>query len=211
MRRASAFIESMVPRTPLSPPATRASTLAASLPELSSRPSHSVSTEYLPPSSRPTAELPGSKSRSSAVTVMTSFGLSFGSAVSASKSFCVLAGAPYSCGPHAPRTAPVSRSATSQYFALRFFGIGGAPGGTIKPLVASAGPPTAFGRLGSRLGIGEGLTGGFTLTRGQGTCVAGVAGAVGEGARTEGRARGEVARAALIRVDVKRIASTVAG
>ena len=57
---AASFIARSPPATPAGPPPNRASTLAASLPELSRSPSHSVCTVYCPPSSRPTEELPGS-------------------------------------------------------------------------------------------------------------------------------------------------------
>src|SRR5690606_29165524 len=147
------------------------STCAASLPELSSRPSHSVSTVYFPPASRPTAELPGSKSRSSGSTSTTSCGSSSSSSVSASSSFCVLAGMPYSWGPHAPSTAPVSRSATNQYVADNWSGRSGASGGTTRPAVASAAPPTSRSH-GSCTGVGGGdgrCGGGSSSTTGQGT------------------------------------------
>src|SRR6266511_4343927 len=149
--RANAFIASMVPATPAGPPPTRASTVAASLPELSSRPSQRVSIEYLPPTSNPTAELPRSKSRSAGTTSTTWAGSSLGSRVAASNSFWTLAGARYSCGPHPPRTAPLSRSATSHAVADRLLGGGGAPAGSVRPGVPRASPPMTS-RVGSCVG-----------------------------------------------------------
>jgi hypothetical protein len=142
-RRASAFIAATPPFTPPGPPPRRASTFAASLPDWSSRPIQSVATEYFPPSTNPTAELPGSKSRSPLVTVITCLGSSLGSTVAASSSFCTLAGVPYSCGPQAPRTSPLSMSATSQEVAVSLPpGTAGTPGDTARPVVANPSPPT---------------------------------------------------------------------
>jgi hypothetical protein len=86
-------MSAMVPATPRSPPPSRASVWAQSFPELRNRPNHSVSTVYCPLRTSPTAELPGSKFRSDGVMVMGWVGSSFGSTVSASSSFCTLAGA----------------------------------------------------------------------------------------------------------------------
>ncbi len=141
--RASSFINRSPPATPSGPPPNRASTLAASLPELSNSPSQSVSTEYSPPTSSPTAELPGSKPMSSSVTSTIDSGSSRSSNAAANSNFCVEAGIPYSCGPHPPSTSPVSRSATNQEVAdNRSPGTGGASGGTTNPAVANASPPT---------------------------------------------------------------------
>src|SRR5207237_875793 len=116
-----------------------------------------------PPASSPTAELPGVISRSAGVTVTSCFGSSFGITVAASSSFCTLAGVPYSCGPQAPRTAPVSRSATSQEVAVT---AGGAvvPAGTTSPGVSSAGPPTT--RSAATAGGGTGRGGRLTAGAG---------------------------------------------
>ena len=129
------------PPRPAAPPPRRASTLAASLPDTSSSPSHRVSTVYRPPSTSPTAELPGSNGDRLRVTVTTCCGSSLASKVAASRSFCTLAGVPYSCAPQAPSTAPVSRSATSQEVAVTAGG-GGAPGAITRPELASWSPPT---------------------------------------------------------------------
>ena len=165
-RCASSFIARTPPVSPSGPPPRRASAFAASLPERSSSPSQIVSIRYRPPSTSPTAELPGSTARSPAVTVTSRFGSSRGSIVAASSSFWTLAGTPYSCGPQPPSTAPLSRSATTQEVAVTAGGADDA-GGTTSPAVSSAAPPTARAAgSGAGGGCGGRVAGGGTFGQG---------------------------------------------
>lgn len=168
---AVSFIAASPPLTPASPPASRASTFAASLPETSIRPSSTVSTLYRPPSTSPTAELPDSKARSPAVTVTTWPGFTVGRAVSAVSSFRVLAGWCRACGAHAASTAPLSRSASTQECALRLFGrAAGSSSGSTRPALPIRSPPTGSSSRSCFGGTGRGgaLTGGDALAIGQG-------------------------------------------
>src|SRR5690348_1915678 len=109
----------------------------------------------------------------------------------------MLAGALRRCGPQAPRTAPVSRSATSQDRALRVPGTGGAPAGTARPAVSRSGPPTggASGACAGATvggGCGRGEVFGSIGQRWYGTVAAGglTSGVgVGVGSTTAGSAR----------------------
>src|SRR5258705_12754988 len=125
----------------------------------------------------PPAELSAGKARSSAVASTTRVGSSFGSAVAASSGFCTLAGRRGRWGAQAPRTAPVSRSATTQEIADRV----GAdpPGGTarsvvpswVPPTTAAAGSRTGDGGVGGIVGVvmyGHGTAAGAELTTGDG-------------------------------------------
>ncbi|GAA3392096.1 hypothetical protein GCM10020369_52490 [Cryptosporangium minutisporangium] len=166
---AVAFIAASPPLTPESPPINRASTFAASLPETSMSPSRTVSSRYRPPSTRPTAELPDSNARSPAVTVTTWSGFTRGSAVRAVSSFSVLAGACSACGAHAASTSPLSRSASTQAWALRLFGsaAGEFPGST-SPSLPIRSPPTGSSVSSVVGGVGRGgaVTGGDALAIG---------------------------------------------
>ncbi|SHN45478.1 hypothetical protein SAMN05443668_11269 [Cryptosporangium aurantiacum] len=177
---AVAFIAASPPFMPESPPASRASTFAASLPETSIRPSRIVSILYRPPSTSPTAELPDSNARSPAVTVTTWLGFTSGSAVRAVSSFSVLAGGCRACGAQAASTSPLSRSATTQERALRLFGRPpDAVSGITRPVLPIRSPPTGSSVSSVVGGVGRGgaLIGGDALAIGHGGSSAAAAGA----------------------------------
>ena len=170
-RAASAFIAARPPFTPSLPPANRASTFAESLPETSSSPSRIVWTLYRPPSTNPTAELPGSKARSLAVTVTVWLACTLGSAVRAVSSFWVLAGGWSACGAQAARIAPLSRSASTHERALRLAGSGPwDPSGSTSPALSIRSPPAGSSVLfrAGATGNGGALTGGFAFAIGHG-------------------------------------------
>ncbi|GIH15849.1 hypothetical protein Raf01_40210 [Rugosimonospora africana] len=114
-----------------------------------------------------------------------------GNAVSASSSFCTLAGRRRRCGSQAPRIAPVSRSATTHDCADV---AGGAftAAGAASPVVASPAPPTtgAAASRGGDAGVG-GIVGGVTC--GHGT----IAAVVGDAGLAVGNATGAASNPAL--------------
>src|SRR5690606_25134027 len=107
---------------------------------------------------------------------------------------------PGACGAQAPRTSPVSRSATSQEVALNTLGSGGDPGATTRPSVPRLSPPM-IGRPGGRVGIGEGDIGGrATLTMGHGW----------KGAATDREAVVDCAGAAIVTTAGTAVAAVIA-